>query len=44
MAEAEGANTFTKLSPLMKEAYPKPEKANRKKKKRFSKIADLLAR
>ena len=40
-----GANTATSLSPLMKEAYPKPKKSEAKRKnKRFSKIVDLFAR
>lgn len=38
-----GANTVETISPLLKEAYPKPEKSEaKKKKKRFSKLAKLI--
>lgn len=38
---ANSANTFTSLQPMMKEKYPEDKKP---KKKRFSKIAKLLAK
>jgi hypothetical protein len=38
-----GANTAKSLSPLLKEAYPKPEKSEAKKKKRFNKISKLFS-
>jgi hypothetical protein len=40
-----GANTSKTLSPLLKEAYPPLERSEskKKKKKRFSKIADIIS-
>lgn len=45
MSNHPGANTASSLSPLLKEVYPKAEKAESKKKKkktRFPKISKLL--
>lgn len=37
MSDASGANTFTSLSPLLKEVYVKPKK-QKAKSKRFDKL------